>query len=77
MKRRLLQEAHEHYSHSLLAGVMIAGAILFTFRWEISAGGQGVYRLDRWSGVVTECAASLDSINKQARLEPVQVHCEP
>ena len=61
----------------LLAGVMIAGAILFTFRWEISAGSQGVYRLDRWSGVVTVCAASLDSINRQARFEAAQLLCEP
>ena len=35
-----------NYSHTI-RGVMIAGAILFTFRWEMSAGGQGVYRLDR------------------------------
>jgi hypothetical protein len=61
----------------LLTGVMIAGAILFAFRWEVSAGSQGTYRLDRWSGVVTECAASLDDINKRLQRVPVQVYCEP
>jgi hypothetical protein len=44
----------------IVAGTIIALAILFTFRWEVStagepAGGVRVYLLDRWRGTVTKC----------------------
>ncbi len=41
----------------ILAGALIAGAIVFIFRWEIGAGTGRVYRLDRWTGAVDECGA--------------------
>ena len=63
---------------ALLGGaVLIAGAILFALRWEIVASGQGIYRLDRWSGEVTSCSASVDGLQKQARLQAAQMNCEP
>lgn len=36
---------------------MIAAAILFSMRWEISAAQGLVYRLDRWTGTVEVCGA--------------------
>jgi hypothetical protein len=44
----------------IVAGTIIALAILFTFRWEISttsnpAGDVRVYLLHRWTGTVTKC----------------------
>jgi hypothetical protein len=39
----------------VIAGVLIAAAILITLRWEISAATGVVYRLDRWTGAVTVC----------------------
>ena len=43
---------------TLIAGVVIAVAILFAFRYEISAATGVVYRLDRWSGQITACELS-------------------
>jgi hypothetical protein len=42
---------------SILGGAaLIAIALLFTFRWEITSPHAGmVYRLDRWTGRVTPC----------------------
>jgi hypothetical protein len=39
----------------VIAGALIAGAILITFRWEIVAEHGDVYRLDRWTGRIVEC----------------------
>lgn len=61
----------------IIGAAFIAGAILFLFRMDISAGGNGVYRLDRWTGVVTRCGAGLVDIDRQARQESFQVYCEP
>ena len=45
---------------TLIAGIVIAGAILIAFRYEISAATGGVvYRLDRWSGQITACELSV------------------
>jgi hypothetical protein len=41
----------------LLAGAMIAAAILFVFRWEVS-GTLPVNRIDRWTGNVVQCNAT-------------------
>jgi hypothetical protein len=43
---------------TLVAGIMIATAILIAFRYEISAATGVVYRLDRWSGQITACELS-------------------
>ncbi len=43
----------------LLAVVMIAAAILVTNRWEIVAGPAGLFRLDRWTGNVSECRPAM------------------
>jgi hypothetical protein len=46
----------------IIAGGLIAIAVLITFRWEISAAaneaGGIVYRLDRWTGEIVGCGAS-------------------
>jgi hypothetical protein len=34
----------------VIAGVLIAAAILIVLRWEISAATGVVYRIDRWTG---------------------------
>jgi hypothetical protein len=47
----------------IAAGLLIAAAIVFVFRWQISAaaneGGVIVYRLDRWTGEIIACIALL------------------
>ena len=42
----------------VIAGVLIAVAILIAFRWQISAATGVVYRLDRWTGDVIACELS-------------------
>ncbi len=44
----------------IIAGALIAAAVLFVLRWEIvtagsAAGPPVTYRLDRWTGDVTIC----------------------
>jgi hypothetical protein len=39
----------------VIAGALIAGAVLFVFRWQISATPTVVYRLDRWTGRTVWC----------------------
>ena len=39
----------------LIAGLLIAAAILISFRWQISAATGVVYRLDRWTGNIIAC----------------------
>jgi hypothetical protein len=41
----------------LIAAVIVASSIFFTFRWEVALGPQQppVVRLDRWTGTVTVC----------------------
>jgi hypothetical protein len=46
----------------IIAGALIALAVLVTFRWHISTlsggpspPGNSIYRLDRWTGTVTKC----------------------
>jgi hypothetical protein len=42
----------------VLAGLLIACAVLIAFRWQISAATGGVvYRLDRWTGNIEFCMA--------------------
>jgi hypothetical protein len=39
-----------------IAGVVVALTILITGHWQISAAGPGrAYRLDRWTGAITDC----------------------
>jgi hypothetical protein len=38
-----------------LGALVLAGAVVFVFRWQIAANASGVYLLDRWSGHVAEC----------------------
>ena len=40
---------------SLIAGALIAVAVLIVFRWQISAATGVVYRLDRWTGDIVAC----------------------
>ena len=43
----------------VVAGAMIAAAILFAGRYEITTGpGQLAYRLDQWTGRVAVCLPS-------------------
>ena len=39
----------------LIAGALVAVAILIAFRWHISAATGVVYRLDRWTGHIAVC----------------------
>lgn len=39
----------------VIAGTLIAIAILVAFRWQISAATGVVYRLDRWTGKIIAC----------------------
>ena len=42
----------------VIAGALIAVAILMAFRWQISAATGGVvYRIDRWTGNIEFCMA--------------------
>jgi len=43
-----------------VAGLLIAAAIAFTFRWELAAGpGLSASRLDRWTGRVVFCEGAI------------------
>jgi hypothetical protein len=48
----------------LLAGAMIAGAILFTFRYSISPGtaDDPPVRLDHWTGVAESCTPTVHKL---------------
>jgi hypothetical protein len=39
----------------LVSGVLIAATIAGVLRWEVSAAGGHVYRLDRWTGAIRIC----------------------
>jgi hypothetical protein len=40
-----------------IALVLVSALVLaFATRWEVSNGQAGVFRLDRWTGSVTQCA---------------------
>jgi len=39
----------------VVAGALIAAAILFALRWQISGTTNGAYRLDAWSGKIVVC----------------------
>jgi hypothetical protein len=39
----------------VIAGTLIAIAILIAFRWQIAASTDVVYRLDRWTGNIVAC----------------------
>jgi hypothetical protein len=43
----------------ILAGLVLAAAIAFVFRWQIAANASGVYLLDRWTGHVAECRQAI------------------
>jgi hypothetical protein len=54
----------ERSASILAAAVIIAAAILFIFRWEISAGTT-VVRIDRWTGAVSGCTALLNQADAE------------
>jgi hypothetical protein len=40
----------------VIAGILIAFAILITGHWQISVAGPGrTHRLDRWTGAIADC----------------------
>jgi hypothetical protein len=39
----------------VIAGLLIATAVMLAFHWQISGTDNGVYRLDRWTGHVISC----------------------
>ena len=40
----------------VVAGILIAAAILIAGHWQISIAGPGsAYRLDRWTGAIADC----------------------
>jgi len=41
---------------TIIGAAIIAAALIFTARWEISSAGPGaVFRLDRWTGEIMSC----------------------
>ncbi len=56
----------------LLAALIVAGAVCFTFRWSTSPiyGRVGIARLDRWTGRIVLCTP-------QGATEPSYFSCEP
>lgn len=42
----------------IIAGALIAAAILFAFRWDMAAFGGQAWRLDRWTGKIVGCNAT-------------------
>jgi hypothetical protein len=53
---------------TIVAGVLIAAAILIAGRWEVVLNNNlTVMRLDRWTGAITMCAPDLnDSAQTQS-----------
>jgi len=39
----------------VIAGALIACALLFVNRWQISGTNELIWRLDRWSGRIAAC----------------------
>lgn len=73
--RFLRHRAGEPHSHLMgtpgaivLAGVLIAAAILFVFRWQVA--GPAPLLLDRWTGKVVAC-------DVPAHDRPLKLPCEP
>ena len=46
----------------ILSAALIAVALLFVFRWEVSSTSTLTFRLDRWTGHVTMCNETNDTI---------------
>jgi len=45
----------------MVAGALVAVAVMMVFRWQISAATGGVvYRLDRWTGNIEFCMTYKD-----------------
>jgi hypothetical protein len=61
----------------LMSGAIVATAVLFVFRWEVTAAGGVAYRLDRWTGQITSCATSHSVASAYASGFGVSVHCDP
>ena len=61
----------------LMSGAIVATAVVFVFRWEVTAAGGVAYRLDRWTGQITSCAASHSVATAYASGFGVSVHCDP
>jgi len=61
----------------LMSGAIVATAVLFVFRWEVTAAGAVAYRLDRWTGQITSCAAGHSLATAYATGSGVTVHCDP
>jgi hypothetical protein len=47
----------------VVAGALIAVAILIVGRWEISGSAAGLWLLDRWSGDIRVCVAGTPKAN--------------
>jgi hypothetical protein len=47
----------------IIAGALIAIAVLIIGRWDISGTTNGVWRLDRWSGDIQVCVAGTPKAN--------------
>jgi hypothetical protein len=47
----------------IVAGALIAIAILIVGRWEISSGGNAVWQVDRWTGNIRVCGMGSSKLN--------------
>jgi hypothetical protein len=61
----------------LIGSAVIAGAVLFTFRWEVALGGgqPPVVRLDRWTGAVTACNIDPSARQYAKSGDPILMNC--
>ncbi len=50
-----MQNMITHPIATIVAAVILGVIALFLFRWEISVTGQGVAKLNRWTGTVYLC----------------------
>jgi hypothetical protein len=54
----------------LLGAIVIAAALAYSLRWEVVSSGDGVHRLDRWTGSVALC------IPQRASATTIKYDCE-
>jgi hypothetical protein len=68
----------------VIAGVVVAASIVFIFRWEVigyrgdSPVNGSVYRLDRWTGSVAACSATVqEKVAVLRDAAPYYLNCTP
>jgi hypothetical protein len=60
----------------IIAGALVAVAVLITGHWQIGTAPTQVYRVNRWTGSVTACNVVLDQGNEGMRKPGNNIPCE-